>query len=104
MVPLGSPTQQERLHVIAASLHLAYSEDALTASDAFAVQIRRLNRLDYGQEKKALPDVRQMCSGIKPSHEVEFIVVCPHCGQMFDCRDLPQLDHHSNTNHNPKLH
>jgi hypothetical protein len=31
-------------------------------------------------------------------------VVCPACGQMFDCRDTPQLDHHSSEHREPKLH
>ena len=103
MVNLGQPTLQERLQILAANLHRAYSDAPLTKSDAFAGQMRRLFDLASGDEKKSLPTVRQMCAGIKPDHDVEFIVVCPACGQMFDCRDVEQVEHHSTEHRRPRL-
>jgi hypothetical protein len=97
------PTRKERLRDLSTCLHLIYSEDPLTRSDAFAAQVRQLHQMSNG-DKKQLPSVRQMCAGIRPDHAVEFIVVCPACGQMFDCRDQDQLEHHSNGKHEPKLH
>jgi hypothetical protein len=97
----GEPNRQERLHNVAEHLHLVFSEDPLTRSDAFASLLRRLYHLE--DELALLPSVEQMCAGIKPDHGVEFIVVCPGCGQMFDCRDSGQLTHHSGDTHKPKL-
>src|SRR5690348_13535851 len=99
MAQPSQPTLQERLQMMAGNLHKAFSNAPLTKSDAFAEQVRRLYCLESSDEKKALPTVRQMCAGIKPDHEVEFIVVCPACGQMFDCRDTEQVDHHSDVGH-----
>ena len=31
------------------------------------------------------------------------IVVCPVCGQMLDCRDKAQVEHHESADHLPKL-
>lgn len=97
-----SLTQQQKLRIIAAHLHLVYSEGPLTRSDRFALQLQRLHRLGR-DDKKPLPNVRQLCAGIKPDHEIEFIVVCPVCGQMFDCRNTGQLDHHSSDKHAPRI-
>ena len=94
---------ERRLHAVAENLHLAYSETRLTKSDAFAAQMRELTRCDAGKDKRRLPGVRQLCAGIRPDHEVEFIVVCPICGQMFDCRNLIHVDHHSSETHLPRL-
>jgi hypothetical protein len=96
----GSPTRQDRLHIVAANLHLAYSRGPLAKSDVFAALMRRLQKLE---QNGPLPNVKQMCAGIRPDHEIEYIVVCPLCGQMFDCRDLLQVDHHSSEPHGPKL-
>ena len=100
----GAPTLQERLQAIAAHLHLAYSEAPLTRSDAFAAPMRRLYLLTSSNDKRPLPSVKQMCAGIKPDHAVEFIVVCPACGQMFDCREQAQVAHHSEEHHTPQRH
>ena len=91
--------RQERLHIVAAHLHLIYSDGPLTKPEAFAGHMRLL----LESERSALPTVSQMCAGIKPNHDVEYIVVCPVCGQMLDCRDGPQLEHHSTEDHEPKL-
>jgi hypothetical protein len=103
MVNLGEPTLQERLQIMADNLHRAYSDTPLTKSDAFAEQVRLLYALASPDEKKSLPTVKQMCAGIKPEHDVEFIVVCPACGQMFDCRNTRQVEHHSTTHRAPRL-
>jgi hypothetical protein len=94
------PNKAERLLVIAAQLHRVYSEGPLEAPYALATQIRRLAERDG---RRSLPTVRQLCADIQPDHEIEHIVVCPACGQMFDCRDRDQVDHHSKDQHEPKL-
>jgi len=73
------PAREERLRQIAAILGRVY---------------------DAGGDQ---PSVRQLCRGISPDYPEEHIVICPVCGQMFDCRDRQQVDHHSTGRHAPKL-
>jgi hypothetical protein len=49
------------------------------------------------------PTVKQLCEGIAADSPVEHIIVCPVCGQMFDCRDQAQVAHHSARHRLPKL-
>jgi hypothetical protein len=51
----------------------------------------------------ASPTVKQLCRGVSPDSPDEHIVVCPTCGQMFDCREHAQVEHHSRERHEPKL-
>jgi hypothetical protein len=53
--------------------------------------------------RRRLPSVEQLCEGVNPSNPIEHIVVCPICGQMFDCRDQGAVRHHSRDQHNPQL-
>ncbi|QGZ93960.1 hypothetical protein DSM104635_00775 [Terricaulis silvestris] len=73
-----SSPRQERLRQIAAILSRAY---------------------DAGSEDS----VESLCQGIHPDSAEEHIVICPVCGQMFDCRDQLQVAHHSTAEHAPKL-
>lgn len=72
-----TPSRVERLHRLSAILSRAYAVEAE-------------------------PSVKQLCAGVTPSSD-EHIVICPTCGQMFDCREKDQVDHHSNGKHAPKL-
>lgn len=38
-----------------------------------------------------------------PKSDVELFVVCPVCGQIFDCRDEVQVRHHAEALHEPLL-
>lgn len=33
------------------------------------------------------PTVEQLCEGVNPDSPLEHIIVCPVCGQMFNCRE-----------------
>jgi Fe2+ or Zn2+ uptake regulation protein len=48
------------------------------------------------------PTIEEMCEGAEQS-PVEHFIVCPSCGQVFDCRDEAQVRHHSRSSHEPKL-
>jgi hypothetical protein len=54
--------------------------------------------------RKPPPSVKQLCEGVDPNSDVEHIIVCPVCGQMFDCRDSSSVAHHSAQKHVPKLY
>lgn len=54
-------------------------------------------------QRRNLPNVEQLCEGVNPNNPIEHIVVCPLCGQMFDCRDQGAVRHHSRDKHNPQL-
>jgi hypothetical protein len=45
--------------------------------------------------------VKQLCEGVNPDSPVEHIIVCPVCGQMFDCRHAAAVAHHSVADHAP---
>lgn len=72
------PARDDRLKRIAANLGLVYDLDGS-------------------------PSVQQLCKGITPNSPDEHIVICPTCGQMFDCREAAQVNHHSDDKHEPKL-
>jgi hypothetical protein len=44
-----------------------------------------------------------MCEGVRADSPVEHLLVCPVCGQMFDCRERAAVEHHSQPDHDPKL-
>lgn len=52
---------------------------------------------------KPLPTVRELCDGVSPDSAIEHLIVCPVCGQMFDCRDRAAVEHHSEALHEAKL-
>jgi hypothetical protein len=72
------PTREGRLKRIAAVLGLVY-------------------------DIEGSPSVQQLCKGVAPDSPDEHIVICPACGQMFDCREAAQVEHHSTEKHTPKL-
>lgn len=72
------PARNERLKRIAAHLGLVY-------------------------DVEASPSVQQLCKDVQSDTPDEHIVICPACGQMFDCRDSAQVNHHSTDAHAPKL-
>jgi len=49
------------------------------------------------------PTVEQLCEGVNPDSPLEHIIVCPVCGQMFDCRESAAVSHHSAPAHEPKF-
>ncbi len=49
---------------------------------------------------KPIP-VEDLCEGADAESEVEHMIVCPTCGQIFDCRDQLQLRHHGEDQHAP---
>ena len=38
----------------------------------------------------------EMCEAAAPGDPIEHLVICPVCGQIFDCRDDAQMKHHAN--------
>lgn len=51
----------------------------------------------------ANPEVVEICADADPRSPIEHFVVCPVCGQIFDCRDERQLEHHTEALHAPLL-
>jgi hypothetical protein len=47
--------------------------------------------------------VKELCERADPASPVEHLIVCPDCGQIFDCRDGAQVSHHAKAGHEPKL-
>lgn len=39
--------------------------------------------------------------GQEPEDEADHFMVCPDCGQAFDCRNLGEVMHHSEDGHEP---
>lgn len=52
---------------------------------------------------KQKPSAADLCRGLDPKSESEHLVVCPVCGQIFDCRDQRQVAHHNAEEHEPLL-
>jgi Fe2+ or Zn2+ uptake regulation protein len=48
-------------------------------------------------------NVDEMCKQADPASEVEHFVICPECGQIFDCREEAEVRHHARANHEPIL-
>lgn len=49
---------------------------------------------------RMVPDMK---TSSHPKSDVELFVVCPVCGQIFDCRDEVQVRHHAEALHEPLL-
>jgi hypothetical protein len=49
------------------------------------------------------PSIEDICEQSDPESDVEHLVVCPACGQIFDCRDPANLAHHDQPEHTPLL-
>jgi hypothetical protein len=47
--------------------------------------------------------VEELCERADPASPVEHLIVCPGCGQIFDCRDEAQVRHHAKAGHDPKI-
>ncbi|WP_395646388.1 hypothetical protein [Terricaulis sp.] len=45
----------------------------------------------------------EICREADPESAIEHFVVCPVCGQIFDCRDLRQVNHHTDVLHDPLI-
>jgi hypothetical protein len=54
------------------------------------------------EHRRPGPTVKQLCEGVRPDNPVEHIIVCPVCGQMFDCRSQADAAHHMQDNHTPR--
>lgn len=48
-------------------------------------------------------DVQELCQEADPHSDVEHFLVCPTCGQIFDCREDIQVRHHTTNRHGPLL-
>jgi hypothetical protein len=51
----------------------------------------------------AQPDVEELCEDADPRSEVEHLVICPVCGQIFDCRDEASVAHHGPEPHAARM-
>jgi uncharacterized C2H2 Zn-finger protein len=98
MVGFGTPTTAERLRIIADNLNRAYAPTPTEETGDLRALIIHLR----ANGRRGLPNVRQLCAGVSPDDEKEHLIICPTCGQMFDCRDQADLEHHSNEAHAPK--
>lgn len=47
----------------------------------------------------AQPTIEDLCEEADPKSAVEHLVVCPVCGQIFDCRDAVSVAHHGESAH-----
>jgi hypothetical protein len=56
-----------------------------------------------GERRRPPPSVQQLCEGATSGSATARIVVCPVCGQMFDCRIQAELAHHIIAEHKPLL-
>lgn len=45
--------------------------------------------------------IRGRVDGPEPATEAEHFEICPECDQAFDCRDLGQVLHHDQSDHEP---
>jgi hypothetical protein len=45
--------------------------------------------------------IDDLCKQADPASDIEHFVVCPVCGQIFDCRDERQARHLVDTVHDP---
>jgi hypothetical protein len=97
MSGLGTPTFAERLRNVADNLNLVYPLVPIPDSDDMPTLISIL----LANSRKRLPSVRQLCAGVSPDDKHEHLIICPVCGQMFDCRDVASLEHHSSEEHAP---
>lgn len=88
----------ERLRIVADNLSRVYTPAPLQGTDDLRALIDHLR----ASSRKRPLNVRQLCAGVSPDDESERLIVCPHCGQMFDCRDRAQVEHHSSKEHPPK--
>lgn len=52
-------------------------------------------------KRNSHPAVEELCEQADPKSEIEHFVVCPVCGQIFDCRDEAQVRHHTEALHEP---
>jgi hypothetical protein len=55
------------------------------------------------KDRQSLPNVKELCEGIASDSPLEHMIICPVCGQMFDCREQEQVAHHSKPVHEAKL-
>jgi hypothetical protein len=46
--------------------------------------------------------VADACAQADPHSAIEHFVVCPICGQIFDCRETEQVRHHTQAQHQPQ--
>ena len=98
MVGFGTPTMAERLRIVAANLSRVYEPAPLDDVEDLRAMIVHLR----ANARKRAPNVRQLCAGVRPDDESERLIVCPICGQMFDCSDAAHLEHHSREDHATK--
>jgi hypothetical protein len=52
-------------------------------------------------KRGTIPGIDEMCEQADPRSDIEHFVVCPMCGQIFDCRDERQVAHHTEALHDP---
>ncbi len=89
----------DRLRYVADNLGRVY---APTPTEEVADLRALIDHLRANGPRRAM-NVRQLCAGVSADDEREHLIVCPACGQMFDCRDRAQIEHHSSDEHRPNL-
>jgi hypothetical protein len=52
-------------------------------------------------KRSPVPAIDEMCEQADPRSDIEHFVVCPVCGQIFDCREEAQVAHHTEALHDP---
>jgi hypothetical protein len=43
--------------------------------------------------------IEQMCERADATHPDDHLIVCPTCGQIFDCRETALVEHHGTQAH-----
>ncbi|QGZ94580.1 hypothetical protein [Terricaulis silvestris] len=64
---------------------------------------KRFRKVIVMTRAKRETTVEGLCERADPASPVEHLIVCPDCGQIFDCRDEGQVRHHARQGHDPKL-
>ena len=88
----------ERLRIVADNLSRVYVPAPLQETDDLRALIDHLR----ANSRRPPLQVDQLCAGVSPDDERERLIICPQCGQMFDCRDRAQVEHHGVKEHAPK--
>jgi len=88
----------ERLRIVADNLSRVYAPAPLQETDDLRALIDQLR----ASSRRRPLNVNQLCAGVSPDDESEHLIICPQCGQMFDCRDRAQVEHHGGEGHAPR--
>jgi Fe2+ or Zn2+ uptake regulation protein len=58
-------------------------------------QAGRFRMVSAMKQAKWESTVGEPCERADPASPAEHLIVCPDCGQIFDCRDEAQVRHHA---------